>query len=54
MNMAKDNKKLAEVLDFEGHGLLNTWLDDAFPEKLAGFMQKLMEQKMNKKSKAKL
>lgn len=38
INAAKDNKKIEETLELEGHALLNSWLDDEFPVKLAGYM----------------
>lgn len=45
MNAAKDHKKFEETLEIEGHGLLNSWLDEDFNGKLITYMQKLASQK---------
>jgi hypothetical protein len=43
INSAKDNKKFNETIETEGKALLDSWLDDEFPGKLAGYMQYLLE-----------
>ena len=45
MNAAKDSKKLKETIDVEGHGLLNSWLDEEFPPKLLNYMMSLKSAK---------
>lgn len=45
INVAKDNKKLEEVLEIEGRGLLATWLDEGFGDKLKIYMKTLSQKK---------
>lgn len=53
LNQAKDNKAVEETIEREGHGLLNTWLDESFPNKMKTFMAQMAAMK-KKEVKAKL
>jgi hypothetical protein len=48
LNKAKDNDKLDAVIKSEARGLVDVWMDDDFPMKMAGYMMKLKEMRKRK------
>ena len=54
MNQAKDFKSHHAALEREGTGLLNTWLDPGFPEKLQKYLMQIAKEKAARQQRAKL
>ena len=52
INFSKDNAKIEAVIDQEAKFLVNTWLEDDFPEKFATFMMMLAEKREQAKAAA--
>ena len=45
INAARDNSKIEETINREARALVETWMDEDFPPKLAKFMQSVMSSK---------
>lgn len=51
INKAEDKQKIDQVMEDEAQGLVDTWLDPEFPQKLQKYMMMLMEAKTKNRAK---